>query len=170
MKRQALTLVAAFLLSVQTARAHCPLCTVGAVAAAGGAAVLGVNNAAIGVFIGAFAVSMGWWFGKAIKKRFIPYQKFALIVLSFVTTVLPIRPILSNIQPLYISWLGSYGTTLAIDIFLMGSLLGGIIVSITPSISKSITVLRKGKIVPFQGVILTLGLLLGVGTIVQFVL
>ena len=167
MKKQAWTLAAALLLSIQAVKAHCPLCTIGTAAAAGGAAYLGVSNAAIGIFIGAFAVSIGWWFGRVIKKQFIPYQKPALIGFSFVTTVWPMMAFLSDIHPLYLSWLGSYGTTLAIDMFLIGSLIGGIIVSLTPWVSKRITALRNGKMIPFQGILLTLCLLLVAGTIVQ---
>ena len=167
MKKQILTLAAALLLGIETVRAHCPLCTIGAAAVAGGAAVLGVSNAAIGIFIGAFAVSMGWWFGNILKKQFIPYQKPALIVFSFVTTILPMMAFLSDVHPLYLPWLGAYGTAFAVDVFLAGSLMGGIIVSITPWMSKRITALRNGKAIPFQGTLLTLGLLLVAGIIVQ---
>lgn len=161
-------LFAAVLVSSSSVFAHCPLCTLGAAAAAGGAAFLGVSNIVIGLFIGAFAVSIGWWVSRLIKKQFVPYQKAGIILLSFVTTVLPLLPFLSDIHPLYLSWIGSYGSTFAIDYFLLGSLLGGIIVSITPWLSNRITIVRSGKFLPFQGIILTLSLLLILGVAIQF--
>ena len=50
--------------------AHCPLCTAGAAIAAGGAIYLGVSVIVVGLFIGAFAVSTGWWVAKIIKKQY----------------------------------------------------------------------------------------------------
>lgn len=41
--------------------AHCPLCTIGAGAAAVGAAWLGVSYMVIGVFLGAFGLAIGLW-------------------------------------------------------------------------------------------------------------
>ncbi|RME32148.1 hypothetical protein D6789_00465 [Candidatus Woesearchaeota archaeon] len=163
------SLAASLILGTQVVSAHCPLCTIGAAAAAGGATALGVSHAAIGVFIGAFAVSMGWWFGNALQKRYIPYQKPALIVLSFVTTVLPMKPFLADNRPLYLSWLGTYGTTFSLDVFLICALLGGLVVTVTPSMSRKITAWRDGKLIPYQGLLLTMGLLLVVGTVVQLV-
>ncbi|MBC8500768.1 MAG: hypothetical protein ISS25_00135 [Nanoarchaeota archaeon] len=159
---------------VKKAEAHCPLCTIGAGAAAGGAALLGVNQGVIGVFIGGFAVSMGWWVARLIKKQFIPFQKWALILLSFVLTIFPILPIMSDVHATYISIMGDYGSllnrTYLLNIFLIGSIIGGIIVSSTPWLSSKITKLRKGKMVPYQGIILTLLLLIITGGIIQLVI
>ena len=159
---------------VKNVEAHCPLCTIGAGAVAGGAVYLGVNQAAIGVFIGAFAVSMGWWVSRLIKKQFIPFQKWALIILSFVLTIFPILIIMSDIQPLYISIMGGYGTllnrTYLLNLFLIGSVIGGITLSLTPWLSSKITKLRKGKMVPYQGIILTFLPLIIIGVIMQLVI
>ena len=160
-----------FLISVKSTLAHCPLCTAGAAAAAGGALWLGVDKVVIGLFIGAFAVSTGWWVGKLIKKEYIPHQRFWIIILSFVLTVIPIYPILSQVYPLFISWGGEYGSifnrTYVFNLPIISSVLGGIIVSIAPFLSKKISSLRRGKMIPFQGVTLTLILLVIVGTILQ---
>ena len=79
-------------------------------------------------------------------------------------------PLFPGITPFYLSWGGEYGSlfnrTYLFNTFLIGSVLGGVIVSLTPFLSKKITEMR-GKIVPFQGVILTLALLLLVGTTLQ---
>lgn len=153
--------------------AHCPLCTVGAVAAAGGAAWLGVNNMVIGLFIGAFAVSTGWWVSNLIKKKYIPYQKPIIILVSYITTILPISKLIPSIYPFYISLIGNYGSmlnrTYIVNLFVIGTVIGGIIVSAAPTISKKITALRQGKILPYQGVIVTFLILITIGGLIQII-
>ncbi len=158
-----------------SARAHCPLCTMGAAAAAGGALWLGVNAIVIGLFIGAFAVSTGWWVSNMLKKQYIPRQQPILIIISFLLTILPIVPVITenNIMPLYISWFGDYGSlfnrTYLLNSFLFGSIVGGSIVSITPWISRGITT-KRGRTLPFQGVMLTLILLMVTAVTLQYVM
>lgn len=159
---------------VKQASAHCPLCTVGAAAVAGGAVWLGVKLVVVGVFIGAFAVSLGFWAGRIIKRKFIPMQKPVLIIVSFLTTVIPLISILSNehaVYPIYISMAGDYGSllnrTYLLDQFFLGSLIGGVIVSLAPLISKKITSLRSGRTIAFQGSALTLVLLILIGVVLQ---
>ncbi|MBI2650860.1 hypothetical protein HYX01_00105 [Candidatus Woesearchaeota archaeon] len=156
--------------------AHCPLCTVGAMAAAGGAAWLGVNKAVIGIFIGAFAVSTGWWIANLLKKKYIPFQKPFLIILSFATIVIPIlpMPVMESNYPLYLSFAGDYGSllnrTYVINLFFAGSILGSIIVCITPWLSKKISEIGNGKLIPFQGILLTFILLIIAGISLQLAL
>ena len=69
-------------------KAHCPLCTMGA-AAVGGALYLGISTIVVGFFIGAFAVSTGWWVSQIIKKQYFPCQKWLLIISSFILTIIP---------------------------------------------------------------------------------
>lgn len=158
---------------LESVSAHCPLCTAGAAVAAGGALWLGVSKVVVSLFLGAFAVSTGWWVSNMIKKKYIPLQKQLLILASFLLTMIPILPMMTSIQPLYISWAGDYGSwlnrTYVLDMSLYSSIFGGLLVCIMPSISKRITNLRN-KTLPFQGVILTLLLLLIVGVAIQFAL
>jgi hypothetical protein len=170
MKKQGFLLAIGLLLSVPIVRAHCPLCTIGAAAAAGGAAYLGVSYTVIGLFIGAFAISTGMWFSKVIKKQIIPMQVHAIVALSFITTIIPINPFFTDLHPLFISWIGPYGTTIGLDFFLLGSILGGLITLSTPILSSKVTHLRNGNHIPFQGIILTLSLLLTFGLLIQFLL
>src|SRR3989344_4124079 len=160
--------------SLPAVLAHCPLCTAGAAVAAGGAAYLGVNNSAIGVFLGAFAVSMGLWFSRLIKKKFIPQQRNILVLLSYLTTILPLRVMFKDIRPLMVNSYGAYGSflnrTYLIDSFIIFSLLGGMIVIISPFLSKKITELRKGNHLPYQGILLMFVLLLITALILQFTL
>jgi rhodanese-related sulfurtransferase len=147
--------------------AHCPLCTIGAGAAAAGAVWLGVSKVVVALFIGAFAMSMGMWFSKIPKKRYIPFQKTLIVLVVFLTTVLPLSPIFKAIGPLYLSFIGNYGTTYAINYSLVSSLFGGALVLASPKVSKQVTKLRRGKIIPFQGVMITLLLLVIIGGIIQ---
>ena len=151
--------------------AHCPLCTLGAAAAAGGALWLGVNTVVVSLFIGAFAVSMGWWISRLIKKKYIPFQKTILILASFALTIIPILPIISSQTPFMISWMGGYGSllnrTYMIDMALVGSFVGGLIVLVSGGVSSKVTKLR-GKHVSFQRIIVTFVLLVVAGLIAQF--
>lgn len=154
--------------------AHCPLCTIGAGAAAAGAAWLGVKYMVIGIFLGAFAVALGLWIGRMIKKSYIPHQTSLLGVLSFITTILPLRPLLKDYGSFYLSIAGDYGSflnrTYLVDRFLLGSLIGALILVITPYISNLIIKTRGSKIFPYQGIIITFVLLLSTSLIIQFVL
>ncbi len=163
-----------FLLLIESVYAHCPLCTAGAAVAAGGAAWLGVNNAAIGIFIGAFAVSTGWWISRLIQKKYIPFQMQLIILLSFITTIMPLMPIIESNYPIYISLIGGYGSllnrTYILNLFLAGSILGGLVVSISPWLSRKIAELRNGKMIPYQGIILTFALLIVLSAAVELIL
>ena len=163
-----------FIFFIEFVSAHCPLCTAGAAAAAAGAVWLGVSKAIVALFIGAFAVSTALWVGRMIKKQYISHQKLVLIIASFLLTIIPILPIISQTYPAYISWLGNYGTllnrTYIINISLLTSLLGGGIVSVSPFLSKKISRLRKGEMIPFQGTILTLSLLIITGLLIQIII
>lgn len=150
--------------------AHCPLCTIGAGAAAGAAIWLGVSKIVVALFIGAFAMSMGMWFSKIPKREYIHFQKTIIVILVFATTLLPLLPLFRTIGPLYLSFIGQYGTTYAFDYSLVSGLFGGLIVLSTPSLSRKITKTRNGKIIPFQGTILTLLILIIAGTLLQLIL
>ncbi len=168
-----------FLFSGKLVSAHCPLCTVGVVAAAGGATWLGVNSAAIGVFVGAFSISIAWWIGRLLVKKFNWQKKSALIItvlaiLSFFTTVIPIMALIPDFFPVYISIGNNYGSllnrTYLVNQLLFGSIIGAIITSITPFLSKLISKFRNDRLFPYQGVILTFILLIIAGVILQFVM
>src|SRR3990167_7532317 len=147
--------------------AHCPLCVVGAGAAGAAAMWLGVNKVVVALFLGAFAMSMGMWFARIIKKKYIPLQNFLIVALIFFTTVLPLMPLFKALGPLYFSFIGDYGTTYVFNYSLAGSFFGWLIVLSAPSISKAITKKRNNKILPFQGTLLTLALLIIVGILIQ---
>lgn len=156
-----------------TVFAHCPLCTAGAGLITLGAYWLGVNGLTIGVFLGAFAVAMGLWIARIIKKKYLIYQDAILGVFSWITTILPLKMLLSDYTSIYINWRGPYGSllnrTYPINLFLVGSFTGGILIFLTPRLSRFITEYR-GITLPYQGVLLTLALLGIISIITQFIL
>lgn len=163
-----------FFILVPAVYAHCPLCTIGAAAAAGGAAYFGVSQIIIGIFTGAFAVSIGWWISRLIKKKYIPFQRAVLVLLSFATTIFPLLPLLTDMKPYYLSWFGDYGSlfnrTYLVNMFMVGSIIGGIVVCFTPWLSEKISRMRKNRTIPFQGTALTLIILIIISLIIQFAL
>ncbi len=154
---------------VDIVSAHCPLCTIGAGAAAAGAVWLGVSKVVVALFIGAFAMSMGMWFARVIEKRkkFIPFQSPLIIIGVFLLTILPLIPIVKAVGPLDMSFIGNYGTIYVFNYSLGSSLLGGIITFISPKINKKIREKRNGKGIPFQGILLTFLLLAIAALIIQ---
>jgi hypothetical protein len=163
-----------FLLLPQKAFAHCPLCTLGAGAAALGASWLGVSSAAVGLFLGAFAFALGWWFGNLLKKEYFKYQNFLLAVLSYLLTVFPLKGMFPESGSFYLYLAGNYGSllnrTYLFNKFLIGSFLGALLVFISPYLSKKLTKLRKGRHFPFQGTLITFSLLVIAFLVIQFLL
>lgn len=153
-------------LAIPAASAHCPLCTIGAGAVALGAVSLGLSTFSVGVFIGAFGLALGLWFGRLIaeKRYYWRYQTPTIGIISFLITVLPLEGLFYDAASIYISMNGDYGSllnrTYYIDKFLAGSIIGAIILFISPAVSRILTRMRKGKMVPYQGIALTLVILI----------
>ncbi len=157
MKRP-LSLAAAAALTPSFAQAHCPLCTVGAGAAAGTAAYFGVGASVLGAFIAAFAVAVGLWFARVVPKK-VPLQTPLIVGSSLLLTVLPLNPLLAAYKPLYLPFVGVYGTTLALNTYLIGAGVGAAILLVSPRVSDWLTELRENKL-PYQTMALTFVLLL----------
>ena len=150
--------------------AHCPLCTVGAGALAVVAASIGVSTPVVGVLIGGFALAMALWVAKLVKRKYFQLQDFVVTLAVFLTTVIPIMPLIREYRPLYISLFGEYGTifhnTYLINLYLAGALVGALLVYVAPFLSRAISQ-KRGKTLPYQGVSLTLLLLIIAGLIFQ---
>lgn len=153
--------------------AHCPLCVAGAGVVAGLAGLLGVKYGAIGVFIGAFAVAMALWIPKLIKKRYIPHQNKILFVLLYASTVIPIMLLFQDYGSIYISLSGDYGSllnrTYLFDWFLIGIIIGTVILLASPWLSRQLINLRKGNAIRFQGMIITFTTLILAAIIMQVI-
>ncbi len=152
--------------------AHCPLCVMGAGVAATGALWLGVEKHVVGLFIGAFGMSMGMWFAKLVKKKYVPFQRTLIILVTFFATLLPIMPILAHNEGLLIDLLGNYGSllnrTYVVNISLLTGLTGGIITFFSPAFSKKLKEKTNGRGLPFQTILITFALLFVLALILQY--
>lgn len=141
--------------------AHCPLCTAGAGAAALGAAWLGVGQGAIGVFIGAFGIAIGLWIARVWRVSFKGKASLFAVV-SYLMTVLPLLPLLQDVSSIYIAIAGAYGTPLhtvyAYNEFLLGSIIGALVLAAAPTVHRRMATHRTPF--PYQGIVVTFGLLL----------
>jgi len=170
MRTLSLTVPAALSLVPTVAFAHCPLCTAGAGALAVLAAYLGISSIIVGILIGAFALALGMWLAPKVKKKYLPFQNELLVLVIFLGTVVPIAPLVREYGPLYLALLGEYGTlfhnTYVINLFIFGVVIGSIIVLIAPHLSSVLSRMR-GSQMPYQGMTITLGLLVAVSVLVQ---
>lgn len=148
------------------AHAHCPLCTAGAGLAALGAAKLGVGSMSIGIFLGAFALALGLWIARFLKKQYLPGQKGMLAVLSFATTILPLQSVLADNTSLYLPFWGEYGKTFVINLFVAGAVVGGALILLSPYLSRKLALARGGEMYPFQGMVITLVLLVSAAAVI----
>lgn len=168
MKRGLLALLALALIP-RVALAHCPLCTAGAGAAAIGAAWLGVDQGPIGIFIGAFATAIGLWIARIIPWK-IPGKAWLLAFVSFATTVLPLLVLLQDVSSVYVAIAGEYGSPLntvyMYNIFLVGSILGGALLALGPSLNRAIAQ-HQTRPLPYQGMVVSFGLLLVAAVLMQ---
>lgn len=166
------------------ASAHCPLCVVGAAAAATGAKLLGMTNLALGVLLGGFAMAMGLWTNNLIwnfarRRKWSVSTKVKKIVSSFFITAVSIATIIPMAlrfpvnKGLYIFIIGGYGSilnrTYVINEFLITTLIGAGIIIASPYISSWIRKLREGRMIPYQGMIITFFLLIITSVIFQVI-
>lgn len=147
--------------------AHCPLCTAGAGILAVMAAYFGLSSMIIGVLIGAFALALSLWLKNWPRKQFIRYQRLIVGVIIFLGTVVPIVPLVVDYGPLYLPFWGEYGRTFAVNLYLVGLPFGMGAVYSAPPLSRLLTKARGGKIMPYQGVSITLILLVIISTLIQ---
>ena len=151
--------------------AHCPLCTAAVGAAALSAKYFGVDVSIIGLLIGAFAVSTGLWVALKVK-RYFKFQTALIVLVSFFLTVIPLRAIGGESLYMPMLWFGASGTMFNkvywVDKLLLGSVLGGIITLFSYWLHLHIKKVHGKVIVPFQGIILTVGLLVLSSTVMFF--
>lgn len=158
-------------------KAHCPLCTIGAGAAAAGAVYLGVSPAVVAILIGAFAMSMAMWSSTWLDKK-LGHKNYMLlkypaviIALVFLSTIIPIVPMLATFKGFNIFLYGSYGSLLnnsyMYNLSWVTSLLGAVIVFVSPKLNTKIKLKRKKQDIPFQGIAITLSMLIVVAGLFQ---
>lgn len=159
-----------FLLSTGLSSAHCPLCTIGAGAVAVGASFLGVKDIVTGVFVGAFALALGLWSTKLVRKKLFRWQDEIIVLIIFFSTILPISRMIKGYLAYYINLGGTYGSifnrTYVINAFVAGSLIGALIMLISPWISRKLKS-KFGYTIPFQTMAIIFSLLIIFTVILQ---
>jgi len=158
MKKYFLLILALFAYPA-VSQAHCPLCTIGVGALAVFAASIGVPSVIVATLIGGSAMALGLWLKGVIKKKYIPLQDDLVTVLVYASTVLPLIPMLREYKPFYVPFLGEYGTTYTVDVYLIGILFGAIAVVMASPLSSVLKKLNNDKVISFQGMIITFLLL-----------
>ena len=153
--------------------AHCPLCTGAVGMAAVTAKYYGMDPSIIGLFVGAFGISTGLWFGRWLQKKtgrtYIPFQFAVMTILSFVLTVVPLRFISTDNIYLPLLWWGEPGSMFNkiywVDKIIFGSVLGGLLTVIGYGVHHLIKQVHGRVLFPFQGIAITLAFLViaGVG-------
>lgn len=163
--------VALFAVIPRLVAAHCPLCTAGAGALAVLASSLGVSSVIVGLLIGAFALALGLWLASLPIKEYFPGQSALIIILIFLSTVVPIMPLVRDYGPLYLALGGPYGSafhkTYVIDLYAFGIVLGAVIMGLAPLLSRWFS-RRQGNTWPYQGLVITFSLLIIISLVIQF--
>ena len=148
-----------FIGTIPSVHAHCPLCTAAVGAAAVTAKYYGLDSSIIGLLIGAFGISTGLWIGLKIKKYF-KFQLFAVVLASFLLTVIPLLYLIDDTIYFPLLLLGPAGSVLNkvywINKMLFGSVIGAIITLISYVTHLYIKKFNGKVLFPFQGVVLTL--------------
>ncbi|MDP3900863.1 MAG: hypothetical protein Q8Q38_00775 [bacterium] len=157
-----------------TALAHCPLCVAGAGFLAVFAASIGVSTAVVGIFIGAFSLALGLWISQMVKKKYVKYQDAILTLAIFASTAVPVMPFIREYRALYVSLGGEYGTlfhnTYVINLYLLGVFAGALLLFVAPLLSQLLARAREGRSLPYQGLIVTFGLLIVSSLVFQILL
>ncbi len=148
--------------SVPLASAMCPLCVIGAAAGLSVARYYGIDDIVVGLWLGALAVSTALWAKNVINKRMgkanikkIPLQDVLVVAAVIAATILPFyfagffkgMPTMSD-------------TIFGINRLVLGTIIGGAITFAGSPISNLIKK-RRGAAFPYQTIILTLGILVG---------
>lgn len=155
----AFALIPTLIILSQSVLAHCPLCTAAAGVGIGAARWLGVDDSIVGLFLGAFIISMGLWFNNILKKRKVnlPFQGFLTVFASFLLTIIPLYlagvignlEIVKSLPELSMLGLGVFG----IDKLLFGTLAGIIFVGLSFSFSDYIKKINGRVLFPYQGIL-----------------
>ncbi len=169
-----LSVIIFMIISAIPVHAHCPLCTGAVAAGAVTAKYLGLDISIVGLLVGAFGISTGLWFGKKIKKEFFKFQLYAVAVLSFLLTVVPLRFISTDNIYLPLLLFGEPGSILNkiywIDKLIFGSIIGGLLTFMGYWLHNYIKKVKGKVLFPYQGIAITVGLLFATGLIMFLII
>jgi len=135
--------------------AHCPLCAAATGIAVTATRAMGVDDAIVGTFIGAFTISTGLWLHRALIKRNkgkprIPFQGVIIALASLVATA-------ATLEISGIAAVPEFFKILGTDRLIFGTLLGGAISLAAFYAHERMRRLNGRKnFIPLQGMILPL--------------
>ena len=133
--------------------AHCPLCTAATGAAVAATRFYGVDDLAVGVFIGGFILSTSFWFDRILRKRnknneYIPLQGIVLTLSGLVLTILTFV------------WGNLVGSDLpslfGINKLILGTVVGTVVAFGAFEFHKILRSNLNKNIIPYQGIVFTL--------------
>lgn len=114
--------------------------------------------------MGGFAVALSLLIANRLPEKF-KFQNVLVAWAIYLTTLIPLYPFLKgDFTAWAASIAGDYGSmlnrTYLIDLFIVGSIIGSLIVLYSMKLSSYITQQRDGKMIKFQGLIITFVLLM----------
>jgi len=138
----------------------CPLCVVATAVGLSVARYYGVDDSVTGLWLGALAVSTAMWINIIVKNRMhkakvkpIPFQNIIVFVAVVVATIVPFY------YAGFFNGMPNMSDTLfGVNRLVIGTVIGGFITLISPSVSNFIK-RRRNAVFPYQTILLTLVLL-----------
>ncbi|WP_408956449.1 hypothetical protein [Natroniella sp. ANB-PHB2] len=150
--------------------AHCPLCTLGIGFLVVMANKLGVDLVVIGLFAGAFSLSLGMFISRKIVKQ-NKYMFTILTISSFLLMIIPLSKFSGVDVAISFDFLeGMTNGTYLIDRFVLGSIIGAIVLLSSTALHKKIKEVKGRVFIPFQIIILSMSLLIVTATIMQLII
>jgi len=144
------------------ASAHCPLCTAATGAGIAIAESYGVDDAIIGLWVGAFIVSTALWFDRVLKKKYnFPGQSAIISAASLALTVVPFY---------FAGMFGNPVMILGIDRLLFGMLFGSVLTFAGTELSIWIKNTRGKVFISYQTIILVTCILAATSFIFQYLI
>lgn len=144
--------------------AHCPLCSAATGAAVATTRFYGLNDCIVGLFIGGFIISTALWFNNFLLKKnknknYLPLQSVILVLFSLSATISTFY---------FADLLNSSSKIFGVNNLIFGTITGTIITPIGFLLSNLIKKVKGKVLLPFQGIILPLILLIITGLVFYF--
>ncbi|MDH3379721.1 MAG: hypothetical protein OEQ39_22585, partial [Gammaproteobacteria bacterium] len=74
---------------------------------------------------------------------------------------------LADYTSVYLPFWGEYGATFVINLFVVGATVGGVLILLSPYLSRKLALARGGKMFPFQGMAITLVVLITAAFVIE---
>ena len=139
-------------LFVNSALAHCPLCTAGAGAGLALSRWLGIDDSITGIWMAAFLGASSLWASNSVKRKFVPKQETVIYFLVFITTIWSFYAFnLVNEHA---------GLIMGIPKLIFGMLTGGVIFYLIDVLNHTIRHKKEKVLFPYQPIAFSLGAML----------